>query len=126
MEIGGWVGSCGPVNIDPIWALMLTEPEREHRLVIWNKVPSHVTIEGNNEVDRLATVGLHSRPLYPLKHTPHKEVNAPCTPPLPHKRAKELSLTRPRWVFRSELIFLLPPQKQVLWILPEPRLFCPP
>ena len=64
-KIKGWVGSCGPVSNVPIWELILSELEREGREILWIKVPSHVTIEGNNETDRLASVGRHAHPLYP-------------------------------------------------------------
>ena len=36
----------------------------------WVKVPSHVTVEGNNEADRLADLGRLSSPLHPILHTP--------------------------------------------------------
>eukprot|EP00670_Eutreptiella_braarudii_P017476 CAMPEP_0174349448 /NCGR_PEP_ID=MMETSP0811_2-20130205/6181_1 /TAXON_ID=73025 ORGANISM="Eutreptiella gymnastica-like, Strain CCMP1594" /NCGR_SAMPLE_ID=MMETSP0811_2 /ASSEMBLY_ACC=CAM_ASM_000667 /LENGTH=305 /DNA_ID=CAMNT_0015476833 /DNA_START=215 /DNA_END=1132 /DNA_ORIENTATION=+ len=87
-KIKGWVGSCGPVSNVPIWEMILTELEREGRELVWIKVPSHVTVEGNNEADRLASVGLHVHPLYPFSNTPHKEAFVPCTPQPPVKRAR--------------------------------------
>ena len=65
--------------------------EREGREVIRIKVPSYVTVEGNTEADRRASVGLHSHPLYPFCHTPHKEAIVPCAPP--HKRTKTAPCT---------------------------------
>ena len=47
-----------------------------------------MTVEGNNEADRLAAVGLHSHPLNPYNPTPHKETAQYCTPPPPPKRFK--------------------------------------
>ena len=68
--------------------MILTELEREGRELVWIKVPSHVTVEGNNEADRLASVGLHMHPLYPFSNTLHKEAVVPCTPQPPVKRAR--------------------------------------
>ena len=88
-KVKGWVGSCGPVSNVPIWEEVLLELERNERELVWIKVPSHVTVEGNNEADRLASVGLHSHPLYPFNCTPHKkEATQFCTPPPPLKRSK--------------------------------------
>ena len=36
-------------------------------------MPSHVTVDGNNEADRLASVGLHTHPPHPFSNTSHKE-----------------------------------------------------
>ena len=68
---------------------MLLEVDRNEREIVWIKVPSHVTVEGNDEADRLAAVGVHSHPLYPFNPTPHiKEATRLCTPPPPLKRSK--------------------------------------
>ena len=87
-KIKGWVGSCGLVSNIPIWELFLAELEREGRKILWIKVPSHVTITGNNEADRLTKIGLHAHPLYPFHQTPHKEATVASTPLPPLKRAR--------------------------------------
>ena len=53
---------------------------------------------------RPATDRLHSHPLYPHKHTPHKEANVLCIPPPPHKRAK-LPSFMPISIGVSQLIY---------------------
>ena len=58
-KIKGWVGSCGRVGNVRIWEMLLLEPDREEREVVWIKVPSHVTVDGNNEADRPASFSLH-------------------------------------------------------------------
>ena len=87
-KVKGWVGSCGPVSNVPIWEEVLLELDRNKREFVWIKVPSHVTVEGNNEADRLASIGLHSHPLYPFNPAPHKEATHFGTPPPPLKRSK--------------------------------------
>ena len=87
-KVKGWMGSCGPVSNVPIWEEVLQELDRNERELVWIKFPSHVTVDGNNEADRLASVGLHSHPLYPFNPTPHKEATQFCTPPPPLKRSK--------------------------------------
>ena len=34
--------------------------------VMWIKVPSHFTVDGNNEANKVGTLGLQSHPLYPF------------------------------------------------------------
>ena len=89
MEHERVVGSCAPVSNIPIWEMMLSDVEREGHEVLWVKVPSHVTVEGTNEVDRIASVSLQMHPLYPFMYPfsnkPHKEAFATCTPPPPVK-----------------------------------------
>ena len=88
-NVKGWVGSCRPVSNVPIREEVLLELDRNEHELVWIKVPSHITVEGNNEADRLASVGLHSHPLYPFNPTPHKkEATQFCTPPPPLKRPK--------------------------------------
>ena len=74
-------------------------------MIIWSKVPSHVTVEGNNEADRLASVGLPSCPPYPA---PHKEAMLLCSPlPCHHASILKLNYTHLQHRKRlSELIFL--------------------
>ena len=78
MWMGGWVS----------WGLASPPPPPSGSLSYQMKVPSHLTIKGNNEADRLATVGLHAHPLYPFRQTPHKEAMVANTSPPPLKRAR--------------------------------------
>ena len=82
-RVKGWVGSCGPVSNVRIWKDLLLKLDTNERELVCIKVPSHVTMEGNNEADRLASFGLHSHPLYPFNPTPHKETAQFCTPSPP-------------------------------------------
>ena len=68
-KLRGWVGSSGPVSNFPLWEQLLDELDCTQRTIHWIKVPSHVTIEGNNEADRLAEQGRHMHPRFP--HPPH-------------------------------------------------------
>ena len=107
-----WVGSCGPVSNVPIWEEVLLELDRNERELVWIKVPSHVTVEGNNEADRLASVGLHSHPLYPFNPTPHKneatQFGTPPPPPRPSNVPSLESTLPPTLRFPKQLIFLWP------------------
>ena len=76
----GWVGSCGLVSNVPIWELFLAELKREGHEFSWIKMPFHVTIGGNNEADRTASIGLCVHPLYPFHQTQHKEATVASTP----------------------------------------------
>ena len=61
----------GPVSNVPLWEQLLDELDCTQRTVHWIKVPSHVTIEGNNEADRLAEQGRHMHPCFPHPCTPY-------------------------------------------------------
>lgn len=69
-KLQGWKGSSGPVSNGSLWELLLAELDRPDRTIHWVKVPSHVTIEGNNEADRLAEEGRMSHPRLPALSTP--------------------------------------------------------
>ena len=56
--------------------------------IIRIKAPSHVTADGDNEVDRPASVGLHMHPLYPSRTTPHQGAPVLRTPQPPRKRPR--------------------------------------
>ena len=64
------MGSSGLVSNMYLWEQLLEELDRESRVVHWVKVPLHVTIEGNNEVDRLAEQGRLMHPRLPCPNTP--------------------------------------------------------
>ena len=90
-RLRGWVGSSGPVSIVPLWEQLLMELDNNSRTVHWIKVPSHVTIEGNNEADRLADQGRQLHPRYPHPSTPQLQLCHTGTPAAP-KRVKLSSL----------------------------------
>ena len=69
-KLRGWTGSSGPVSNVEIWEQLLSELSQPDKTIKWVKVPSHVTVEGNNEADRLADLGRLSSPLHPILHTP--------------------------------------------------------
>ena len=90
-RLRGWVGSSGPVSNVPLWEQLLMELDNNSRTVHWIKVPSHVTIEGNNEADRLADQGRQLHPRYPHPRTPQLQLCHTGTPAAP-KRVKLSSL----------------------------------
>ena len=105
-KIRGWTGSCGPVSNVPIWEEVLSELDKPHRMLKWIKVPSHVTVEGNNEADRLAALGLRSHLLYPLQHTLQKTtVDVSFTPPPLCKKARISPQTPPAQGLQKQLDF---------------------
>ena len=69
-KLRGRTGSSGPVSNVEIWEQLLRELSQPGKTIKWVKVPSHVTVEGNNEGDRLADLGRLSSPLHPILHTP--------------------------------------------------------
>ena len=69
-RLRGWVGSSGPVSNVPLWEQLLAALDENPRTVHWVKVPSHVTVEGNNEADRLADQGRQLHPRFPHPRTP--------------------------------------------------------
>ena len=79
-KIRGWKGSCGPVANVAIWEELLHELlDQPGKTIRWVKVPSHVSVEGINEADRLADLGRLSSPLHPVLSTPNS-VASPHTP----------------------------------------------
>ena len=102
-RLRGWVGSSGPVSNVPLWEQLLMELDNNSRTVHWIKVPSHVTIEGNNEADRLAHQGRQLHPRYPHPRTPQLQLCHTGTPAAP-KRVKSPHWKQPRlllndWIF---------------------------
>ena len=91
-----------------MWEMLLTELQRKGREIIWIKVPSHVTIEGNDEADSLAAVGLHAHPVHPFHQTPRKEAMLTKPPPPQLKRARKDPCTLWLWTFLRESTLLLP------------------
>ena len=85
-QLRGWQGSSGPVSNATLWALLLNELNRPGRTVHWVKVPSHVTVEGNNEADRLAEQGRMTHPKFPKPHTPARPLLSLCTPRAPKRK----------------------------------------
>ena len=70
-KLRGWVGSSAPVSNVPLWEQLPDQLDCTQRTVHWIKVPLHVTIEGNNEADRLAEEGRHMHPRFPHPRTPY-------------------------------------------------------
>ena len=64
------MGSSGPVSNTSLWEQLLEELDRPDRTIHWVKVPSHVNVEGNNEVDRLADEGRQLHLGSPPNHIP--------------------------------------------------------
>ena len=90
-RVRGWIGSSGPVSNVPVWEQLLAALDGNPRTVHWVKVPSHVTIEGNNEADRLADQGRQLHPRFPHPRTPSLLLSVASTPRAP-KRPKLLTL----------------------------------
>ena len=87
-KIRGWKGSCGPVANVAIWEELLHELDQPGKTIRWVKVPSHVSVEGNNEADRPADLGRLSSPLHPVLSTPNS-VASPHMPSFaPSKKAR--------------------------------------
>ena len=78
-KIGGRKGSCGPVANVAIWEELLHELDQPGKTIRWVKVPSHMSVEGNNKADHLADLGRLSSPLHPVLSTP-SSVASPHTP----------------------------------------------
>ena len=89
-KIRGWVGSSGPVSNVHFWEQLLIELDNTQRTIHGVKVPSHVTIDGNNEADRLAEQGRHMHPRFPRPQTPRHFAFQFATPKAP-KRPKLLA-----------------------------------
>ena len=66
----GWVGSAGAVSNVPLWEALLSELDLPDRLIERVKVPSHVSITGNEEADSLANNGRLANVSNPGSHTP--------------------------------------------------------
>ena len=92
-RLHGWIGSCGPVSNVPLWEQLVAALDENPRTVHWVKVPSHVTIEGNNEADRLADQGRQLHPRFPHPRTPSLLLSVAGTPRAP-KRPKLLTLDK--------------------------------
>ena len=75
----------------PLWEQLLAALDENPRTVHWVKVPSHVTIEGNNEADRLADQGRQLHPRFPHPRTPSLLLSVAGTPRAP-KKLKLLTL----------------------------------
>ena len=90
-RLRGWIGSCGPVSNVPLWEQLLAALDENPRTVHWVKVPSHVTIKGNNEADRLADQGRQLHPRFPHPRTPSLLLSVAGTPCAP-KKPKLLTL----------------------------------
>ena len=84
-RLRGWIGSCGPVSNVPLWEQLLAALDENPRTVHWVKVPLHVTIEGNNEADRLADQGRQLHPRFPHPRTPSLLLSVAGTPRAPKK-----------------------------------------
>ena len=107
-KLRGWTGSSGPVSNVEIWEQLLRELSQPDKTIKWVKVPSHVTVEGNNEADRLADLGRLSSPLHPILHTPStfSDCSAPLFTPLKKARfaatsTHDLSEVSRKIVFQS-------------------------
>ena len=85
LKIKGWVGSCGPVSSVPLSDQLLVELDNTNRVVHWAKVPSHVTIDGNNEADHLAEQGCFMHPKIPRLCTPKSNFSTFSTPRAPKR-----------------------------------------
>ena len=90
-RLRGWVGSSGPVSNVPLLEQLLAALDENPRTVYWVKVPSHLTVEGNNEADRLADQGKQLHPRFPHPRTPSLLLSVAGTPRAP-KKSKLLTL----------------------------------
>ena len=77
----GWVGSSGPVSNVSLWEILLCELDGPDREIERAKVPSHVSMQGNQQADSLATFrtgpeATHRSFLGPHSPGPHPEPRA--------------------------------------------------
>ena len=96
-KLRGWVGSSGLVPNVPLWEQLLTE--LPGRTLHWVKVPSHVTIEDNNEADRLAEKGRRMHPRFPHLRTPSTQAlhrDTPSAPKRPRITAPDSPMLTPQ------------------------------
>ena len=93
----GWVGSAGLVSNVPLWEALLSELDSPDRLIEWVKVPSHVSITGNEEADSLANNGRLANLLNPGPHTPRGRAERFFTTPRsrPSARKRRTALRPP-------------------------------
>ena len=89
-KLRGWKGSCGLVANVSIWDQLLHELDQPGKTIQWVRVPSRVTVEGNNEADRLADLGRLSSPLNPVLSTPNSLVSPYTSLLTPCKKARLL------------------------------------
>ena len=101
-KLRGWVGASRPVSNVVLWEQLLDELDRTQRTIHWVKVPSHVSIEGNNEADRLAERGRHMHPRFPRVHMPRP------TPAVCHTKSPYTTQVVPSGLLRKQLHFSPP------------------
>ena len=109
-QLRGWKGSSELVSNVSLWEQLLTERERLGRVIHWVKVPSHVTIEGNNEADCLAERGHVSHPRVPAPATPAFHSPLFRTPKAPKSRRLSVNDFSP---LKATTIFFSPPSHAV-------------
>ena len=105
----GWLNSAG-TNVPNValWEELLQELEKQGRTIQWVKVPSHVGIEGNSQIDLLANEGRLANPLYPPKQQTTQHGESVRGPP---KRDGKLNLGPPHarpsssWQVRLQLFY---------------------
>ena len=109
-KIRGWVGSCGPVSNAHLWEELLNELDKPGCQVQWVKVRSHVTIESDNEADRLAEQGRLMHHKLPRPFTPKpSSFSTPKAPKHPKPLQQEFSPLPPTKLFPA----LYPPKHPV-------------
>ena len=95
----GWVDSSGPVSHEQLWESLLCELDSPDRVIEWVKVPSHVSVFGNEQADALVNHGRLANPLYPAADTPKgRAARVLTTPqnvprPLKYKHGNDASLS---------------------------------
>ena len=105
-KLRGWVGFSGPIPNVPLWEQLLTELERPGRTLHWVKVPSQLTIEDNNEANRLAEKGRRMHPRFPRLGTPNAQAlhrDTPSAPKRPRITAPDSPMLTPERLNFSRL-----------------------